>query len=212
MKKPRRLRGYTLVALLIGITTMTIMIAAILPLASTQRQREDEEELIFRGTQYAEGIRIFRRKYGRYPTSLKEMLDTKPRTIRKLWQDPILRSDDWGLVTLTQGGAVGLIPTPVPGRGGTGGAVRAPTPAPSPTPDHFRSTGDAAGPVASVGPILGVYSKSKKEGLRTFQGRKVYEEWKFTENTVGQGAGVTPGAGVRDGPSTLPPGGGGGKK
>ncbi|MBK9064914.1 MAG: type II secretion system protein [Acidobacteria bacterium] len=106
MRKPRRLRGYTLVALLIGLTLMTIMIAAILPLASTQRQREDEEELIFRGTQYAEAIRIFRRKYGRYPTALKEMLETKPRTIRKLWKDPILRSDDWGLVTLSQGGAV----------------------------------------------------------------------------------------------------------
>ncbi|MBK9064915.1 MAG: hypothetical protein IPL89_17275 [Acidobacteria bacterium] len=64
-----------------------------------------------------------------------------------------------------------------------------------------------------MGPILGVYSKSKKEGLRTFQGRKAYEEWKFTENTVGQGAGVTPGAGVRDGtPTNLPPGGGRRKK
>ncbi|MBK6403975.1 MAG: type II secretion system protein [Holophagales bacterium] len=63
---PRQGRGgYTLVALLVGITVASILIAAVLPLASAQAQREREAELIFRGLQYAEGIRIFRRRFGR---------------------------------------------------------------------------------------------------------------------------------------------------
>ena len=52
-----------------------VLIAAVLPAASTQARREKEDELIFRGRQYAEGIRCFRRRYGRFPTSLKEMLE-----------------------------------------------------------------------------------------------------------------------------------------
>ena len=64
--------GYTLVALLVGMTVASILIASVLPLASAQAQRDKEAELIFRGLQYAEGIRVFRRRFGRYPSSLGE--------------------------------------------------------------------------------------------------------------------------------------------
>ena len=57
--------GYTLVALLVAMTVASILIAAVLPLASAQAQRDREAELVFRGLQYAEGIRIFRRRFGR---------------------------------------------------------------------------------------------------------------------------------------------------
>lgn len=153
-------RGYTLVALMIGITVMMIVIAAILPLASTQTQREREEELIFRGRQYAEGIRCFKRKYGRPPSSLKEMYQTRPRTLRKLWKDPITNSTRWGLVnmgTLTPiGPAQGGLPGSTSGgssfgsggfgSGGFGGkGGTSPTPSPSPTPDPFTTGSDSTG-------------------------------------------------------------------
>ena len=59
--------GYTLVALLVAMTVASILIAAVLPLASAQAQRDREAELVFRGLQYAEGIRIFRRRFGLTP-------------------------------------------------------------------------------------------------------------------------------------------------
>lgn len=172
----RRSRGYTLVALTIGLTIMAILIAAVLPLASTQAQRDKEDELIFRGFQYAEGIRTFRRRYGRYPNTLKEMFELRPRTLRKLWKDPMTNSEKWGLVTLTTG-------APLPGTGTRppgGGAV--PTPAPVPTPEP--TPGFGAPPQAAAGPITGVYSLSKKKSLRLFEGRDVYNEWRFTEQTL----------------------------
>jgi type II secretory pathway pseudopilin PulG len=169
-------RGYTLVALMIGVTVMLVAIAAILPLASAEAQRGKEEELIFRGKQYAEGIRTFRRRYGRYPNSLKEMLEIRPRTIRKLWKDPITNSDDWGLITILTGA-----PLPPPPRGS--GAVPTPSPAPTPTKSPFGSNAQAA----PAGPISGVYSKSKKRGFRTYDGREVYNEWRFTEVSLGAG-------------------------
>ena len=187
---PAGVRGYTLVALLVGMTVMTVLIAASLPLVSTQVQRSREEELIFRGLQYAEGIRVFRRRYGRYPTSLREMLDVRPRTLRKLWKDPMTGQADWILVTLGTG-----VPLPGGGSGIQGKGKAAPTPAPQPTAGAFGPPGGAASG-AVLGPITGVRSRSTKKAFRRRDGRDVYSEWVFTEQSLTNPSGtgpVTPG-------------------
>ncbi len=197
-------RGYTLVALLVGMTVMTVLIAAVLPLASAQAQRDREEELIFRGLQWAEGIRVFRKRYGRYPTTLKEMYEVRPRCVRKLWKDPMDPDGEWGIIS--SAGA------PVPGQvpGGTG--LR-----PTPTPVGPKRT-PGPGEQAALGPVMGVYSKVAKKGYRVYDGRDMYNEWRFTEQSVWQGAGSTGpetpggGAGPGIGGSTAPPGAGGGRK
>lgn len=213
--KPRKRsghRGYTLVALMVGITVMTVLIAAVLPLASTQTQRDREEELIFRGGQIVEGIRIFRRSQGRYPISLKEMFEIRPRrALRKMWKDPITNSDEWGLIHFGQ--ALGAttpiaprlprgVPTPVP----------SPTPTPLPfSPDEHKGDLGLGAPVprssgggGPAGPVIGVYSTSRKKSFRSFQGHNEYDEWKFTEATMGlQGTGMGPGVAA-----DTPPGGG----
>ena len=171
-------RGYTLVALMVGLTVMAILIAAVLPLASAESQRDKEAELIFRGLQYAEGIRNFQRRYGRHPNTLKEMFETRPRTLRKLWKDPMTNSDKWGLITLT-GGAP--LPGATPG-GMPGGGPFAPTPVPTPRPGTPGTPGNSGD--QPPGPIMGVYSTSKKKGYRLFSGRENYNEWRFTEQTL----------------------------
>ena len=173
-------RGYTLVALIVGLTVMAILIAGVLPMASAESQRDKEAELIFRGFQYAEGIRNFRRRYGRYPNTLKEMFEMRPRTLRKLWKDPMTNSDKWGLITAA-GAPVSTTLTVPPGGG------LAPTPAPSPTVSPFStpSAGGFGNPGDQPpGPIMGVYSTSKKKGYRMFSGRENYNEWQFTEQTL----------------------------
>ena len=170
----RKSRGYTLVALIVAMTVMSILIAAVLPMASAESQRDKEAELIFRGFQYAEGIRTFRKRYGRYPNTLKEMFEMRPRTLRKLWKDPMTNSDKWGLITLA--GAPLITPGGAPVSPGGG---MAPTPAPTRTPGALGNPGDAP-----PGPIMGVYSTSKKKGYRLFSGRENYNEWQFTEQTL----------------------------
>jgi type II secretory pathway pseudopilin PulG len=196
----KKARGYTMVALLMGLMIMSVVIATLLPLASAEAQRDREEELIFRGTQYAEGIRLFRRRYGRYPNALKEMLDLRPRTLRKLWKDPITDSNDWGIVSAVAG-------APLPGQQG-GGATRppgspgsplpTPTPAPTAAPTPSAGFGSASAGTNPAGPVAGVYSTSKKKGYRVYQGREAYNEWRFTEQTLIQqtGAPAVPGPGV----------------
>ena len=194
MNVRRGSRGYTLVALIVGMTVMSILIAAVLPLASTEAQRDKEAELIFRGIQYAEGIRTFRKRYGRYPNTLKEMYEVRPRTLRKLWKDPMTNSNNWGLITLTSG-------APLPGArpgGMPGGGPLAPTPLPTPRPGTAGSPGNPGD--APPGPITGVYSTSKKKGYRLFTGRENYNEWRFTEQTIlnqaAPGPPLAPGPGI----------------
>jgi len=181
--------GYTLVALLVGMTVASILIAAVLPLASAQAQREKEAELIFRGLQYAEGIRIFRRRFGRYPNSLGELLEVKPRSVRKLWKDPMTKDGEWGIVS-QEGVPVVTTQTGLKGR-------PTPTPTPTPTPSPFKPPPGAGGG-DRTGPVLGVYSKSTERGYRLWEGREAYNEWKFTEASLtssGRTTG-TPGPGV----------------
>ena len=200
---PRKGRGgYTLVALLIGITVASILIASVLPLASAQAQREREAELIFRGLQYAEGIRVFRRRFGRYPNTLKELLEAKPRSIRKLWKDPMTKDGVWGIITMAG--------TPVTSGGGTGsgsgGHWATPTPTPKPTPDPRRTP--LPGEAGTTGPVMGVYSKFTGKGFRLWDGRESYSEWRFTEESLtklggtgGSGSGPGPGGPIAPGGS-----------
>lgn len=202
--RPGRGRGgYTLVALLVGMTVASILIAAVLPLASAQAQREREAELIFRGLQYAEGIRVFRRRFGRYPNALKELAELKPRSVRRLWKDPMTKDGEFAVISLEG--------TPVATPGGTGPGPK-PTPRPTPTPSPFRSPGPGDG--GTTGPVLGVRSRSTEKGYRLWEGRELYSEWRFTEASLAtQGAAgsqqdMGPGPGIGGGGNPLPPGGG----
>ena len=91
-------RGYNLVVLVVIITVMNIVLAAVLPLWSQAIRRNKEEELIFRGLQYAEAIRVFHNRFQRWPTRLEELVEIKPRSIRQLWKDPMTEDGKWQLI------------------------------------------------------------------------------------------------------------------
>ncbi len=170
-------RGYTLVAVAIGMAILAILIAAVAPSVGTIMKREREQELIFRGKQYARAIGFFQRRYGRYPTELKELYENRPRTIRQLWKEPMCDCADWYLII--QG-----TPDAVPLTGG-GPAPRPATPpgAPGvPAPPHLTPTPGIFGNSAetkNVGNIVGVRSKVHKEALQEWRGQKYYDQWRF---------------------------------
>ena len=161
-----------MVAVVIFITILTITIAAVGPSISTLMRREREEELLFRGKQYARAIALFQKRYGRYPTSLKEMYDHRPRTIRKLFKDPMCGCDDWKLLIQGQPDSTPFMdervdPSNRPPSTYTG--LR-----PTPTPGFGSGSAEQ-----NVGPIVGVRSKVHKQALREWRGRRFYDEWRF---------------------------------
>ena len=150
--------GYSLVVLIMAITVLNIMIAAALPKWSEMIKRDKEEELISRGWQYAEAIRVFQRRFQRYPVKLEELIKAKPRCIRQLWRDPMTASGEWTPILQNQGS-----PIHVPG-----------------TPEAPPSQGlDPNQPQVTIGPIVGVRSRSTQKSLLVFFGHERYDEWEF---------------------------------
>src|SRR5947209_8343169 len=66
-------RGYVLIAVLFAVTLMLVAVAAIAPSYGTQIKREREQELIHRGNQYVRAIRLYYRKFGRFPASVEQL-------------------------------------------------------------------------------------------------------------------------------------------
>ena len=145
--------GYNMVILVVAVTVLNVMLAMALPAWSHLIRRDKEEELRSRGLQYAEAIRVFQMRYGRLPVRLEELIEVKPRSIRRLWTEPLAADGKWGI--LYQG-----LPE------GAEGAEQDPG-----NPGLKRVT---------IGPIVGVHSKSKEASLSTFFGAARYEQWRFT--------------------------------
>ena len=75
-----------------------IMMTVALPKWRQQTQRAREEELIFRGEQYARAIVLYMVKNrGAYPPSIDILVEQ--RYLRKKWKDPIT-NDDFALVEI----------------------------------------------------------------------------------------------------------------
>ncbi len=182
----RSAQGYSLVILMVIITVMSVMVAVALPQMDTQIQREKEEELIFRGFQYAEAIRVFQRRFGRYPVRLQELYDAKPRCIRQLWKDPMTEKGDWGLVLVTQ-----QMPPGARGRGAAGGQPVVPPGNPT-GGDASQNPSDPNAPPGAQppAPIMGVYSKSDKASIKVLFGQRRYKDWRFTAQILQSAFGV----------------------
>ena len=94
-----RKRGEEGYALLLVVFLTTLMLLATIvaaPSVRTERKREQEEEMIWRGKQYVRAIKLFYRKNGRFPTSLDDL--TKPKTgslryLRQAYKDPMNKED-----------------------------------------------------------------------------------------------------------------------
>ncbi len=164
-------RGFTLAAVLVIMAVMAIFLTVAVETATFQQRREKEEELIFRGNQIVEGIRLFRARNGRFPMTLTELAKAKPRVLRKLWPDPMTGIPNWEPVFLgeegTPGPRIAPVPTPTPGIGGP------------------AQGGE------KTGPIIGVHSRVCADSIKVLDGRTRYCDWKFVFDASGQG-GVRP--------------------
>jgi type II secretory pathway pseudopilin PulG len=92
--------GYALLFVMMAATVVLVGLTAALPSIYQEGQREREQELIFRGLQYARAIAGFHQKFQRYPTSIQEL--TKPtngwRFLRKEFADPMKPNGKWRFI------------------------------------------------------------------------------------------------------------------
>jgi type II secretory pathway pseudopilin PulG len=182
-------RGYAMAALLVGMSIMAVLMSAALPVWTHYTKREREEELIWRGQQYARAVALWQRKYANtYPPTVDVLVEQK--FLRKKYKDPIT-NDDFQVVP------AGAMPT-APGNR-----------SPQRPVGQFTSVGKE---VQAAG-IQGVVSKSTATSIKVVNGRTKHNEWVFVPVVTAQrlqapqlgpdGRPITP-----MNPGAMPPGGG----
>jgi len=104
--------GYILLMLLLIVALGIIAATAIVPTVKFQLERDREEEMIHRGVQYERAIKLYYKKFARYPTKLEDLENTNNlRFLRKRYKDPVTGKDfkllHFGDVKLTFSGGIG---------------------------------------------------------------------------------------------------------
>ena len=225
--------GFGLLSIIALGAIMIVTAAAVMPNFITQGTREKEEELIWRGNQYARAVKLFYRKNGRFPTSIDDLVKRQNniRYLRKEYKDPFNREDGkWRLIyVLPNGQLIGSLTRvnillQVPGQQPQGGAVPGAPPS-GVTPQAGTGAGPGARPAAGQagstttsapltgqvlgGNIIGVASKVAQQSIKVYNGAFTYREWEFLWDPArdAQQSGI-PGLGPSVPGQPQPPGGG----
>jgi type II secretory pathway pseudopilin PulG len=189
--------GYAMAALLVAMSVMAIMMSVAMPTWSHMIRREKEEELIFRGNQYARAINQYQRKFANASPATLDVL-IEQRLLRKKFKDPLSPNKDGEFQMLylntRAGGPQGTTGT---GRGGgigagTGRGVGAGGSGTDTQSGSTYSTTPAGG-------IVGVASKNTGTSIKIHKGKTKYNEWEFIGMEQSQQAGAGVGGG-RGGP------------
>ena len=152
----KRQKGYILIALMVAIFILSIGLLVAILVWETQLQREREEELIFRGKQYVEAIRVFQMKNpGSFPKTLDELIEEK--CIRKLYKDPMSEDGEWNIILLSQ--EIAAKP-----KAGVQKVLVAP----------YSALSAVQNPR-----IIGVVSASSKKSIKIYNDQETYDKWLF---------------------------------
>jgi len=171
-----RQRGYVLIILMMAVFVLSLGFLIAVPVWQTELQREKEEELIFRGKQYAEAVRIYVQKNpGRFPSSLKDLLEEK--CIRRLYKDPFGPEGQWNVILTSgragtggqmAGGGAQAIST----GGQTAGAGRQTTQEVMVAPERVL-------PAIKSPQIIGVVSSSSAKSIKIYNDQESHDKWLF---------------------------------
>ena len=149
-------KGYMLIMLMMIVFVLSIGLLVAVPVWQTQIQRENEEELIFRGRQFVEAVRVFTRKNpGRFPSSFEELEENG--FLRRVYPDPMTESGAWDVILQAES-------ISMPGSGSGQTILIAP---------------EAALDSLSNPRILGVVSTSTKKAFRVLNETETYDAWLF---------------------------------
>ncbi len=148
---PSRDSGYMMLILVFAVTVLTIGLMVAVPVWQTQMQREREEELVFRGKQYVEALRLYQQKNpGTFPAKLKDLLEEK--CIRRLYKDPMTETGEWDVVLLYQ-------------ESSSPGKVMVASQRDLKSLNHPQ--------------IIGVVSQSNKKSKKIYNKQETYDRWLF---------------------------------
>ena len=165
--------GYARAALLVAMAVMAVIMSAAMPVWSTAAKRLKEDELVFRGEQYAHAIALYQRKYAnQLPPSIDVLVNE--RFLRKKYLDPITGQEFQALT-----GAVGQT-APGPGAGGRGAPVPGRQGAASGSTgralNELAGTTGGFGPGRSTSGTTGFQGQAGRDHRRGLAGRRTLQQ------------------------------------
>lgn len=175
IKSKNAKNGYMLLILVFIVFSISIGLLVAVPLWQTQMKRELEEELIFRGNQFVEAIRLFQTKNpGTFPKDFDELIEEK--CLRRMYKDPMTAAGEWNIILPVQEG-----PT---------GPARPRRRRRSPEPDQSGRSESSGPQKVIIAPfsalsainnpqIIGVVSSSKANSIKIYNGQTSYDRWLF---------------------------------
>jgi type II secretory pathway pseudopilin PulG len=190
----QRQKGYTLLILLFAVSIISLGLLVAVPVWETQIQREKEEELIFRGNQYIEAVRLYQlKKPGAFPSTLEELVDEK--CLRRLYRDPMTAHGEWNIILPYQRGASAQFRQPRPPSGSAferSSQRQRGRPPQQRTSRAGQVSGGSAATVQKIyivplnalesvdnPQIIGVVSSSKRKSFKIYQENDSYDKWLF---------------------------------
>ena len=88
--------GFVLLAVIFLTVVLLISLAIAAPKIAKSIQRDQEMETIHRGEQYKRALKLYYQKFGSYPTSIDQLVETNQmRFLRRKYKDPLTGKDDW---------------------------------------------------------------------------------------------------------------------
>jgi hypothetical protein len=190
--RSRRNRGEEGFALLLAVFLTTLLLVAAIvaaPAVKNERQREKEQEMIWRGKQYVRAIKLYYRKNGRFPAKLDDLIKPQPgqggtvRFLRQAYKDPMNKADGaWRLIYVGPAGQ--LIGSTKPRQmlqmgGGPGGSMLGGAP----------GTPSAGAPSAGT-PSSGfgsTFNSSQNQQGTTGTNQSSFGQSSFSQSSSGQG-------------------------
>jgi type II secretory pathway pseudopilin PulG len=150
--------GYVLIVVVFMLALFVIALAVAAPKVAKAIQREREIETMHRGKQYIRAIKLYYRKFGRYPPNVDALVNTNEiRFLRRKYVDPTSGKEDWKLIAvgMNKTQSTGFFGQPIVGSGGGTGLSGSPGMAPglggaSPSGSAFGNSGSTPGAISSL--------------------------------------------------------------
>jgi type II secretory pathway pseudopilin PulG len=183
------------------LTILLITLTTALPDIYTAPQRDREEELIFRGNQYARAIALFHQQFNRYSASVDELLKRTNgfRFLRHAYPDPMTRSGKWRFIHANAAGVVldssTWTPPTQPKNPPTAESLQPALPGSNlnfPPGSEDQSGTESSKPAATLPTaetspsgelkgafVVGVASTSPRRSIRIWNGYDRYAKWEF---------------------------------
>jgi hypothetical protein len=198
-------RGVAFLILMMVLTMLLISLTVSIPDVITQGQREKEEELLFRGDQYARGILLYHRQFNKYPQTVDDLLKKTNgyRFLRHPFRDPMTRSGKWRFIHANAAGVIFDSKTLTPPKpkkpleGGSSGDTQSSQEAGGQGQGQENSEGRSRfsggsnlSPESQPGSgsgdnevkgafIVGVASTSTRKSIRIWNNKDRYDLWEF---------------------------------